>query len=239
LIPAAREYRRNKHHCLTEPIYNNVIGVGKMDFLLIPSVGFLILFLATLLLIGEMLVKVRGLFGLLGLALITTYFVFHISGENVLWILLLYTVGLFLVFIDGKFINDGTVAIIGLIMMVAAVAIPAPSIMYGILSSFGLIIGAALSPLFLKVFPSRDMWSKLALKDRLTSEQGYNSINKSYELLVGKHGLSTTAFRPVGTIEIEGNHYSAISDGEWIEKNVEIVVVQVDGTKILIKKVEE
>jgi membrane-bound ClpP family serine protease len=210
-----------------------------MDFLLIPSVGFLIIFLATLFLVGEMLVKARGIFGLIGLALVTTYFVFHISGENVLWILLLYTVGLFLVFVDGKVLNDGTVAILGVIMMVIAVAIPAPSIIYGVLSAFGLVVGAVISPLFLKVFPSREMWSKLALKDRLTSEQGYNSVNMSYQLLVGKKGKTITAFRPVGTIEIEGKHYSALSDGEWIEGEVEIVVVKVDGTKIVIKKVEE
>jgi membrane-bound ClpP family serine protease len=212
---------------------------GEMDFLLIPSVGFLILLLATLFLIGEMLVKARGLFGLLGLALVTLYFVFHISGDNILWILLLYIGGLLLVFIDGKFINDGTVAVIGLIMMVSAVMIPAPTIIYGILSAFGLIIGASLSPLFLKVFQSRKMWSKLALKDRLTSEQGYNSVNTDFQTLVGKRGVTQTVFRPVGTIEIASIHYSAITDGEWVESGVEIEVVKVDGTKILIKKVEE
>jgi membrane-bound ClpP family serine protease len=210
-----------------------------MDFIFIPSVGFLILFLATFFIVGEMLVKARGLFGLLGLSLVTTYFVVHIADENIIWILLLYIGGLLLVFIDGKFINDGTVSVIGLILMVSAVVIPAPTIIYGILSAFGLIIGATLSPFLLKVFPGRKLWTKLALKDRLTSEQGYNSVNSTYQSIVGKRGKTLTTFRPVGTIEIEGVHYSAVSDGSWVDSGVEILVVKVDGTKILIQKVEE
>jgi membrane-bound ClpP family serine protease len=210
-----------------------------MDFFFIPSVGFLILLLATLFLVGEMLVKTKGLFGILGLALMTSYFVFHISGENIILILSLYVVGLLLVFIDGKFINDGTIAIIGMIMMIAAVILPAPSILYGVLSAFGLIIGALLAPLFLKVFQSREMWSKMALKDRLTSEEGYNSINSTFIALIGQKGMTVTPFRPVGTIEVNGKHYSAISDGEWIESGMEIEVKKVDGTRIVIEKVGE
>ncbi len=209
-----------------------------MDFLLIPSVGFLMLLLGTLFLVGEMLVRTKGLLGVVGLALVTSFFVFHLSGDNIIWILLLYVTGLLLIFIDGKLINDGTLAVIGLIMMIAAVIIPAPSLIYGVLSAFGLITGAALSPLLLKIFPSRKMWSKMALKDRLTSEAGYNSVNSSHLKLVGEKGKAITPFRPVGTIEIEGKHYSAVSDGEWIDSGSEIVVVKVEGTRIVIEKVK-
>lgn len=186
-----------------------------------------------------MLVKTRGIFGIIGLGLVSTYFVYHLSGENILWVIILYAIGLLLVFIDGKFINDGTIAIMGLLLMVAAVIIPAPTIIYGILAAFGLIIGAVLSPLLLKVFQSRDMWNKMALKDRLTSEEGYNSINSSYKELVGKKGVTTTQFRPVGTVEIEGKQYSAISDGSWLDSDVKVEVVKVDGTKIAVKRIDE
>jgi membrane-bound ClpP family serine protease len=209
-----------------------------MEFLLIPSVGFIVLLMATGFIVGEMLVKTKGLFGVIGLGLITTFFIFHVSGDNLLWISILYVVGIVLVFVDGKFINDGSVAILGIILMVVSVVIPAPSIIYGVLSALGLVIGALLAPLLLKVFPSRDMWSKMALKDRLTSEEGYNSLNSSYVKLLGKRGQTITQFRPVGTIEIDGKKISAISEGSWLESGVEIEVYKVDGTKIVIKKVE-
>ncbi|MFZ3588167.1 NfeD family protein [Bacillus sp. DJP31] len=210
-----------------------------MDFLLIPSVGFLVLLLGTLFLVGEMLVRTKGVLGVIGLALVTSYFVFHISSENIFWILFLYISGLLFVFIDGKFINDGTIAVIGLIMMITAVIIPAPTIIYGVVSAFGLLMGAALAPLLLKKFPSRKMWSKMALKDRLTSEEGYNSVNSTFPALVGEKGKAITPFRPVGTIEINGKHFSAVTDGEWVDSGVDIIVVKVDGTKIVIKKVGE
>ncbi|WP_246945863.1 NfeD family protein [Bacillus pinisoli] len=210
-----------------------------MDFLFIPSVGFLILLLATLLLAGEMLVKAKGVFGVIGLVFIASYFTVHNTGDNFIFILSLYVAGLLFVFIDGKFINDGTLAVVGIILMVISVVIPAPTILYGVLSGFGLIVGALLSPLFLKVLPSREMWSKIALKDRLTSEQGYNSVSADYVSLIGKNGITVTPFRPVGTIDIDGKHYSAISDGEWIESEVKVEVMKVEGTRIVIKRVGE
>lgn len=47
-----------------------------------------------------------------------------------------------------------------------------------------------------------------------------------------------TDFRPTGTIDIEGNPYSATSGGRWIKADTEVEVVSVDGTRILVKAVE-
>jgi membrane-bound ClpP family serine protease len=210
-----------------------------MDFLLNPSVGFLVLLLGTLFLGGEMLVKARGVFGLVGIALIAGYFTFHNTGENFLLILGLYIVGLLFVFIDGKFVNDGTLAIVGLILMTISVVIPAPSIVYGVLSGFGLITGALLSPLFFKILPSREMWSKIALKDRLTSDKGYNSVNSTHLKLIGTKARTLTPFRPVGTIEVDGEQFSAVSNGEWIDSGVEVEITKVEGTRILVRRVEQ
>ncbi len=210
-----------------------------MDILQSPSVGFLVLLFGTLFLAGEILVRTRGILGIIGLALVSIFFSYHLSGDMISWIVLLYVAGLLFVIIDGKFINDGTLAVIGLLLMMVSVILPAPSLIYGALSAFGLIIGAALSPLLLKIFPSRKMWSKMTLLDRLTSEAGYNSVNSSHLLLVGERGKAITPFRPVGNIEIDGKTYSAVSVGEWIDSGSSIIVVKVEGTRIVIQKVEE
>ena len=116
-----------------------------------------------------------------------------------------------------------------------SVAVPAPSILYGIVAVFGLIAGFGLSLLFLKVFQPRNMWKRMALKDKLTSEEGYNSLNESYLQLVGKEGVTKTVFRPIGTVEIEDQTYSAITEGQWLERGVNVIVTSVDGTKIVVK----
>jgi len=77
------------------------------------------------------------------------------------------------------------------------------------------------------------------LTDRLTKEAGYSSLNQEYELLIGKHGITKTDLRPVGTIEIDNKDYSVISDAEWIKKGTLVQVIEVDGTRILVKKIKK
>ncbi|WP_413380169.1 NfeD family protein [Alkalihalobacillus sp. 1P02AB] len=210
-----------------------------MEWLDHATIGFIVILLGTLFLFGELLVRAKGLFALLGVAIMATYFTYHLSGDVGFWIVLLYLIGLTLIIVDGKFITDGTVAVIGVILMIAALAIPSPSLVYGLLVSMGFLIGGFGSFLFLKVFPSRNMWDKMTLKDKLSSEMGYNSINEKYTELVGKKGKTLSPFRPTGTVEIDGEGYSATSGNKWIEANVPVEVVSVDGTRILIKEWEQ
>ncbi|WP_078552817.1 NfeD family protein [Bacillus alkalicellulosilyticus] len=210
-----------------------------MEMLNIASVGFLVVFLGTLFLVGELLVRVKGLFAIIGIGIMSVYFTFHISGEVGLWVVLLYLVGLVLLIVDGKVVNDGTIALLGAILMILALAIPSPSIIYGVLVSMGFIIGAFTSLLFLKVFPARDMWAKMTLKDKMTNELGYNSLNESYKGLVGKTGKTISPFRPTGTVVIEGQQYSATSGSQWLGENEEVEVVSVDGTRIVVRRIEQ
>jgi membrane-bound ClpP family serine protease len=209
-----------------------------MDWLDAPSFGFIVVFLGTVFLFGELLVKGRGLFALLGILIMALYFSYHLSSDVGFWVVILYLVGLSLIIIDGKVITDGTVALLGVVLMIAGLAIPAPNIIYGVLVSFGFLVGGFSSSLFLKVFPSRSLWEKMTLKDRMTSEQGFNSLSEKYRELVGSQGKTISPCRPTGTIEIEGESFSATSGNQWLEANVAIEVVSVDGTRIVIKKRE-
>lgn len=206
-----------------------------MEVLDLTLVGFLLVMLGSMFLFGELFVKAKGIFFIIGLLLFTTYFSYFITSKSMLWLAVVFIVGLSLVIFDGAFVNDGTLTLVGLAVMSLSVAVPAPSILYGVVAVFGLIAGFGVSLLFLKVFQPRKMWKRMALKDKLTSEEGYNSLNEEYMQLVGKIGKTVTIFRPIGTVEIEGKKYSAITDGQWLEKDVLVTVVAVDGTRIVIK----
>ncbi|MBM0064350.1 NfeD family protein [Alkalicoccobacillus gibsonii] len=210
-----------------------------MEWLDSASIGFIVIFLGTLFLFGELLVKARGLFALLGVGLTAAYFLYHLTGDAGFWVVILYLIGIALIILDGKLFSDGTVGLIGVILMVVGLAIPAPNLVYGILVGMAFILGALSSLFFLKVFTRRQMWAKLTFKDRLTSDRGYNSINESYKDLVGKKGKTLSSLRPTGTIVIESQPYSATSGGQWIEQEKEIEVLSVDGTRILVAKVEQ
>lgn len=200
-------------------------------------IGLVITFLGTLFLIGEVLVNMRGLFALLGIGFITVYFGAYVGTESVILMLIIYFVGLVLIIVDGKIVNDGTLATIGMVAMLTAVGVAAPNVPTAVFAIIGVILGAACSFFFLKVFKRREMWTKIALKDQLSKEAGYNSMNMEYEKLVGKEGITLTDLRPVGTVKINGKDYSAQADGKWIKKDTTVIVVQVDGTKIQVEEI--
>ncbi|MBQ6448896.1 NfeD family protein [Oceanobacillus profundus] len=208
-----------------------------MDIFDLQWIGFVITFLATLFLIGEVLVNMRGFFGLLGIGFITVYFAAYVGSSSFILMLIIYFVGLLLIIIDGKLLNDGTLATIGLASMLTSVALAADNLTSGLYAVLGVLLGTGASFFFLKVFKRREMWTKLALKDQLTKEAGYNSMNMEYEQLVGKEGITLNDLRPVGTVKINKKDYSAVSDGQWIPKNSKVKVTQVDGTKILVEKI--
>ncbi|KGP73180.1 NfeD family protein [Pontibacillus yanchengensis] len=201
-------------------------------------IALLITGFGTMFLFGELFVNMKGIFGVLGLAFITFYFMSYLSTTMFFIMIIVYLVSLLLIIIDGKLLNDGTLSTIGGISMLFTVGMSAPDWVTGMYGVSGVLLGAFGSLLFLKVFPKRKMWSKIALLDQLTSEQGYNSMNESYQHLIGKEGETLTDLRPVGTIKVNSDEYSAVSNGHWIQKGEAIRVENVDGTKILVKKIE-
>ncbi|GEB76676.1 hypothetical protein SIN01_10210 [Sporolactobacillus inulinus] len=204
-----------------------------------PAGGFIVILLASCFLFAELLVKAKGLLALTGSGLFIYYFLHFLTEQSSPWIFLLLVGGLLLIIIDGKLFTTGIIGALGFILMLLGCALPTPSLIYGLLVSIAFVIGACASWFFRKIIPQRDYLNKLMLHDRLSSEQGYNSINDDYRQLVGKEGRTITPFRPVGTVKIDGKNYSAITDGIYLEKGVPIKVISVDGTRIFVDQLNE
>ena len=198
---------------------------------------FFLIGLGTLFLIGEVLVNMRGLFALVGILLMTAYFQSQAPSLMLMLIMLaFYFIGLLLIIIDGKLVNDGTLSTIGILGMLASVAFVAPDNITRLYAIAGVLVGSILSLLLLKIFKPRPMWGKIALHDQLTKEAGYTTLNETYEALLGKEGMTETDLRPSGFVVIEGVSYSVVSTGNWIAKETQVKVVEVDGTKIQVEK---
>ena len=206
-----------------------------MAFLSDPIIGFLFIFVASFLLAGEFLVNRRGIFGVLGVVMYVLFLYYHLSDDSPYWLIGVLIMGVLFTLIDGFLIANGSVGFIGLIFIMLSLAIPSPSFSYGLGVCVSFWIGLFASLLLLKFYPVRPFWKKLALFDRTTNEAGYSTMKPSLLDLVGKDGQSLSILRPVGTIEIEGERYSAITNGEWVEPGVAVVVTAVDGTKIVVK----
>src|SRR5690625_1051356 len=93
------------------------MGVDIMDIFTLNWIGLIITGLGTLFLIGEILVNMRGVFAILGVGFIIVYFSAYLEPGSFILMLIIYFVGLLLIIIDGKVLNDGTLAILGLVGM--------------------------------------------------------------------------------------------------------------------------
>lgn len=208
------------------------------ELMQLSFMSFVIVGLGTMFLIGEVLVNMRGVFALLGISLMTIFFYTHIPDVSMIIVMfIIYIIGLLLIVIDGKILNDGTLTTLGVMSMIVSVSIAAPDLASGIYSVIGIIVGALSSLIFLKIFKPRKMWGKIALKDRLTADKGYSTLTKEYTMLEGITGQTLTDLRPTGTVKLNEKEYSAISTGNLIKKGEEIQVVSVDGTRIQVDKI--
>lgn len=91
--------------------------------------------------------------------------------------------------------------------------------------------------LFWRFGRRRGLWGRVVLKARLEGEEGYVS-SVDYSRFVGKSGVTLTAMRPAGAIEIDGERLDAVSEGGYIPAGAKIVVRHVEGTRIVVREVE-
>ena len=78
----------------------------------------------------------------------------------------------------------------------------------------------------------------IAMKSRTAKSIGLDYDQKGttavddYSSLLGKKGKTLSDLRPSGTALIDGKRYAVVTDGEYIEENADILVKEIEGTRI-------
>lgn len=102
----------------------------------------------------------------------------------------------------------------------------------GLLVSIGSIfIVIVLFRLFLR---SRT-YIKLRLQD---SEKGFGAASEELKNLIGKRGISITPLRPSGTAIIDGKRIDVITDGIFMDRDVKLKVIRIEGAKVFVKEAQ-
>ena len=86
-----------------------------------------------------------------------------------------------------------------------------------------------------KTFPKTELYQRLIPFSPQKSSAGF-TISKGYEKLKGERGKTVTDLRPSGKVEIGGKIYQAMSHGNYIEIDEEIVVDRVEENQLQVKK---
>tara|TARA_B100000287_G_scaffold110831_1_gene103209 strand:- start:1292 stop:2767 length:1476 start_codon:yes stop_codon:yes gene_type:complete len=106
-------------------------------------------------------------------------------------------------------------------------------------ASNGLIIGIiggfiGLILLF-KMLTKTKFWKDLTSPGIQRKEDGYVT-SFGWEKFVGKSGIAETDLHPSGWIVVEGERVFAVSEGTFIDSNLEIEVISVDGNRVVVRK---
>jgi len=66
-------------------------------------------------------------------------------------------------------------------------------------------------------------------------EKGEYELHEDMQVLVGKIGVTMSVLRPAGIGDFDGVRLNVVTEGGFIEKDVPIQIVRVDGSKIVVR----
>lgn len=210
-----------------------------------PIVSSLLLSLGLLGLIIEIKTPGWGIGGTIALIALTLFFGSHyivrLAGIGEL---LLFATGIILLIIEIFLIPGfgiAGVSGIGLILVSLYLSLvgrmPAPDdfarAAYTIGGAFAITIIGTL--ILIRLLPHTSVYRKLVLSTVESSSDGYRSAENMLEL-IGSQGIALSALRPAGKAEIDGRRLDVVTEGEYIEKGLPVVVTDVHGSRIVVKQ---
>ena len=80
--------------------------------------------------------------------------------------------------------------------------------------------------------------SPATLKETLSSDSGVVSQSPELESYMGREGKSVTNLHPGGTAIIDNKRLDVVSRGEYIEKDRNLIVIEITGNQIIVREKE-
>ena len=80
------------------------------------------------------------------------------------------------------------------------------------------------------------LFDRIILGTKQEISEGYTVSDKDLSHLIGAKGKAVTLLRPAGAAMINEKKYDVLTEGEFVPKDSEIIVVRVEGSKVIVKK---
>jgi len=217
---------------------NEGIEVKFAKFVSNPYMSTLLLTIGFIGLLIEIFTPGFGIGGTLSILAFSIFFGGNLlAGSSETSSIILFVTGLILLIIEGMIPGFGLPGIGGIILLIAGVILAVNSVTNAIISlGIAIVITAIIAIILVKLGKRSPMFNKIVLETELKDDKGYLSSSRKDEYL-NKEGITITELRPSGIIEIDGKRIDALSEGSYINKNVSIKVVRVEGSKIFVRRV--
>lgn len=220
---------------------NLTIGERMARALTNPFVAPILLTIGISGLILEVFTAGFGVFGIIGITALTLFFLGNIAAGFSNWIVVLvFLLGLILMAVEVFMPGFGIFGIAGLVFFVASIVLVSPSTEAAMISLTVALIGTVIITLIAFKFLKRSpLWNRLVLQ-RFGNEEQKAEQQKTTENLLHKEGITTTKLRPSGNMLMEnGENISVVSEGAFIDNNERVVVIKIEGNRIVVRKVKQ
>jgi len=152
-----------------------------------------------------------------------------------MWVLLLFIAGIALIF--SEFFLPGAIAgAMGAVCLFASMGLaiyefPEQAFWIIMLESVG-VVACIIVGFYL--FPRIGPGKRMILSSELRVEDGYVS-NETDESLVGQIATAFTKLRPAGTIVLADRRFTAVTNGNYVDKGASVRIVEVHGNRIVVE----
>lgn len=177
------------------------------------------------------------------LALLIMFLGFLMQGDVNILSVILFAVGVIFVIIE-LFVVGAVIGMIGMILITISIVMLGNNLL---LMLGNVIVALILSiiewVILVKLFKRKiPFLEKVILKDSTNTESGYTSHDdRSHDdrsHLVGKTARTITDLRPAGIITCDDDRIDAVSDGTFILRNRQVKILEVEGTRVVVREIE-
>lgn len=217
-----------------------------------PGVSIIIMMLGFLGVFIEFKTPGFGWPGTIGVICLSLFFWGHFLVRLVGWEeIILFTAGVILLMLELLVIPGfGIVGILGIVAIFSSLVLSLVgrfdlltfndlvtlAISKVIVAFIGSMIFAVV---FFKIFPRTSVGKQVILQDSEAQEDGYVAQKTERAALIGQIGVTLTWLHPSGTAIFDGRRFDVVTEGEFIEKNREVEVIDVEGMRIVAREIKK
>ncbi|MER2089654.1 MAG: nodulation protein NfeD [Sporosarcina sp.] len=216
---------------------NETFSESIARFITHPVVVPILLSIAGLGFVLELYSPGFGVAGTMAASSLVLFFYGHlIAGFAGYETIILFLLGAVLV-VAEIFLPHGIAGVIGSLAIIGSIIMAGGNPMYMAIS---VLIAVAIAitgmVIIMKFFGKKlHLLNKVVLMDTTDTQSGYVSNVNRVELL-GRVAKTSTALRPSGAIELDGERIDVVSEGSYIAKGISVIIVKVEGSRIVVRE---
>ncbi|HHV82506.1 MAG TPA: nodulation protein NfeD, partial [Tepidanaerobacter syntrophicus] len=202
-----------------------------------PYIAPILLMIGIVGIVTEILSPGFGIPGVIGLIAFGLFFGgSFMAGAAPAWVLGLFILGMALLLIEIFMPGFGVFGVTGILSIIAAIIMAFPNLEQALISVIFAIAASSIIIYFLmKRITVNPIFNRIILGTKQEKAKGYVATSKDASEFLGAKGKTITPLRPTGAAVINGEKVDVLAEGEFIPKNAEIVVIKVEGSKIIVR----